>query len=164
MTDWYDLTLRVDQGVFRRTLGIRAAPVFLSVKAADLKASGLPVTILRNGWYTENYTGSAPGAVARGALLGTAGGGRLSSATAPITPRRQAAALTGDGHEGKTSRLAGRDIPYKGLPEADYAAALKGFGLPDGLAQAVASWDVGAAKGALFDDGHQLSRLIGRKT
>ena len=61
------------------------------------------------------------------------------------------------------SRLAGRDIPYKDLPEADYAA-LKGFGLPDGLAQATASWDVGAAKGAPFDDGHQLSRLIGRPT
>ena len=33
-----------------------------------------------------------------------------------------------------------------------------------GLAQAIASWDVGAAKRALFDDGHQLSKLIGRAT
>jgi NAD(P)H dehydrogenase (quinone) len=26
----------------------------------ELKASGIPFTILRNGWYTENYTGSIP--------------------------------------------------------------------------------------------------------
>ena len=32
----------------------------------ELKASGIPVTILRNGWYTENYTASVPGAVAGG--------------------------------------------------------------------------------------------------
>ena len=32
------------------------------------------------------------------------------------------------------------------------------------LAQAIAGWDVGASQGALFDDGRQLSRLIGRPT
>jgi NAD(P)H dehydrogenase (quinone) len=68
------------------------------------------------------------------------------------------------GMEAELAERAGKAIPYKDLPEADYAAALKGFGLPDGLARAIASWDVGAAKGALFDDGHQLSRLIGRPT
>ena len=40
-----------------------------------MQASGIPYTILRNGWYTENYTGSIPGAVAGGALLGSAGTG-----------------------------------------------------------------------------------------
>ena len=62
------------------------------------------------------------------------------------------------------SRQTGRAIPYVNLPEAEYAAALKGAGLPAGLAEGLASWDVGAAQGALFDDGHVLSRLIGRPT
>ena len=31
-------------------------------------------------------------------------------------------------------------------------------------AQALAAWDVCASRGALFDDGRQLSRLIGRPT
>ena len=62
------------------------------------------------------------------------------------------------------SRVTGRAIPYVNLPEAEYAAALKGAGLPAGLAEGLASWDVGAAQGALFDDGHVLSRLIGRPT
>ena len=90
--------------------------------------------------------------------------------------------MTGDGHEGKTYELAGEDactlsdlaaeisrqtgmtIPSEDLPEAGYAAALAGFGLPEGLAQAIAGWDAGAKQGALFDDGRQLSKLIGRPT
>ncbi|WP_368734085.1 NAD(P)H-binding protein, partial [Enterobacter hormaechei] len=44
---------------------------------ALLRASGLPFTILRNGWYTENYTASIPAALAHGALLGCAGDGRI---------------------------------------------------------------------------------------
>jgi NAD(P)H dehydrogenase (quinone) len=41
---------------------------------------------------------------------------------------------------------------------------LTGIGLPEGLARAIAGWDVAAAQGALFDDSRQLSRLIGRPT
>jgi NAD(P)H dehydrogenase (quinone) len=176
----------VGRVVYTSLLHADASPLSLAAghleTEADLKASGLPSTILRNGWYTENYTGSVPGAVAGGALLGSAGGGKISSAPRADYAEAAAAALTGDGHEGKTyelagdeaytlaelaaeiSRRAGKAIPYKDLPEADYAAALKGSGLPDGLARAIASWDVGAANGALFDDGHQLSKLIGRPT
>ena len=149
---------------------------------AELKASGIPFTILRNGWYTENYTGSIPGALAGGAFLGSAGEGKISSATRADYAEAAVAALTGDGHEGKTyelagdeawtlsdlaaeiSRQTGRTIPYKNLPEAEYAAALEGFGLPEVLARAIASWDVGASQGALFDDCRQLSTLIGRPT
>ena len=147
-----------------------------------LKASGIPFTILRNGWYTENYTGSIPGALAGGAFIGSAGDGRISSATRADYAEAAVAALTGDGHEGKTyelagdeawtlgdlaaeiSRQTGRTIPYRNLPEAEYAAALAGFGLPESLAQAIAGWDVSASRGALFDDSRQLSRLIGRPT
>ena len=39
-----------------------------------------------------------------------------------------------------------------------------GLGLPEGLADAIAGWDVGASKGALFSDSKQLSELIGRPT
>src|SRR6185312_3257610 len=31
---------------------------------SDVKGSGIPFTILRNGWYTENHTGSVGGAIA----------------------------------------------------------------------------------------------------
>jgi len=149
---------------------------------ADLRVSGIPFTILRNGWYTENYTASVPGALAGGAFLGSAGNGKISSALRVEYAEAAVAVLTSDGHGGKTyelagdeayslsdlaaetSRQTGKTIPYKNLPEADYTAALIGLGLPEPLAQAYASYDVGASQGALFDDGRQLSALIGRPT
>jgi len=149
---------------------------------ADLKASGLRFTINRHGWYTENYTGSLPGALAGGALLGSAGEARISSATRADLAEAAAVVLTGNGHDGKTyelagdeawtladlaaevSRQSGRTIPYRNLAPEEYAATLMTFGLPEGLAKAIAGWDVAAAKGALFDDSRTLSRLIGRST
>jgi NAD(P)H dehydrogenase (quinone) len=148
----------------------------------DLKASGLPYTILRHGWYSENYTGSIPGAIAGGAFLGCADGAKISSATRADYAEAAVAVLTSEGHKGKVyelagdkaytlselaaeiSRQTGKNIPYKDLSETEYAGALAGFGLPAPLAQAFASFDTGAAQGALFDDGHQLSRLIGHPT
>jgi NAD(P)H dehydrogenase (quinone) len=145
---------------------------------AELRVSGIPFTILRNGWYTENYTASVPGALAGGAFLGSAGNGKISSALRAEYAEAAVAVLTSAGHDGKTyelagdeayslsdlaaeiSRQAGRTIPYKNLPEADYTAALTVIGLPEPLAQAYASYDVGA----LFEDGRQLSALIGRPT
>jgi NAD(P)H dehydrogenase (quinone) len=149
---------------------------------AELKASGIPFTILRNGWYTENYTGLIGGALAGGAFIGTAGDGKISSAPRADYAEAAVTVLTGEGHGGKTYELAGdnaytlselaaeishqtgRMIRYRNLPEAKYAAALAGFGLPEALAQAIARWDVGASKGALFDDRRQLSALLGRPT
>lgn len=148
----------------------------------DVKTSGIPFTILRNGWYSENYTGAIGGALAGGAFIGSAGGGKISAAPRLDYAEAAVAVLTGEGHEGKTyelagddawtlsdlaaeiSRQTGKDIPYKNLPEADYATALKSFGLPEGLAASIAGWDVGASPGALFDDGKELSTLIGRPT
>lgn len=149
---------------------------------ADLKASGVPYTILRNGWYTENYTGSIGGALAGGAFIGSAGEGKVSAAPRADYAEAAVAVLTGAGHEGKTYELAGdtawtladlaaevskqtgKAIPYMNLPEAGYAQALVGFGLPEGLAAAIAGWDIGASQGALYSDSKDLSTLIGRPT
>ena len=147
-----------------------------------MKASGLLFTILRNGWYTENYTASVPSAVTGGAFLGSAGDGRISSAARADYAEAIVAVLTSEGHDGETYELAGdnaytlsdlaseifrqtgRDIPYRDLRETEYAAALASFGLPEAAARAYASFDAAAALGALFDDGRQLSQVIGRPT
>lgn len=147
-----------------------------------LAASGIPYTILRNGWYTENYTGSVPGAVQAGAFAGSAGEGKISSATREDFAEAAAAVLSGDGHQGKVyelagdeaytlkelaaeiSRQTGRDIPYTDLPEKEYAGILASLGVPEGFAQALAGFDTGASKGDLYDEGRTLSQLIGRPT
>ena len=64
----------------------------------------------------------------------------------------------------EVSRQTGREIAYHDLPQADYQAALLGAGLPAGLAALLADSDAAAAKGALFDDGGDLRRLLGRPT
>lgn len=147
-----------------------------------LKKSGIKYTILRNGWYTENYTGSIKGALASGALIGSAGNGNISSAPRGDFAEAAAVVLTGEGHEGKTYELAGdesytltdlaaeiskqsgKNIPYKNMPETEYAKVLHSFGLPEGFANAVASWDTSASKNDLFDNSRVLSTLIGRAT
>ncbi|BDU73599.1 SDR family oxidoreductase [Mesoterricola silvestris] len=149
---------------------------------AHLKASGLPFVLLRNGWYTENYTASIPSALAHGAFLGSAGAGRIASAARADYAAAAAAVLLREDQAGKTYELAG-DIPYtltdlaaeiarqsgkpvayQDLPEAEFKAVLVGAGLPEGLAALLADSDAGAAKGALLDEGRQLSRLLGRAT
>lgn len=153
-----------------------------SATEVELKASGIPHTILRNGWYAENYAGSLQGALASGALIGSAGDGRISAATRADYAAAAVAVVTSEGHDGKTyelagddaftlsdlaaelSRQVGREIPYRDLPEAEYVGVLVSAGLPDAMARMIAGWDVATAEGALFDDGRQLSALIGRPT
>ena len=147
-----------------------------------IKESGLTYTILRNGWYTENYTGSAKGAVGAGAFIGNAGDGKIASAARVDYAEVAAVVLAGEGHENKTYELAGDEaytltelaaeisrqtgkiIPYNNLTEAEYVDILKSFGLPVGLAEMLADSDTGASKGGLFDDTKQISALIGRPT
>lgn len=149
---------------------------------AALRESSIAHTILRNGWYTENYMASVPPALAHGAFIGSAGEGRISSAARRDYAEAAAVVLTETGYQGKVyelagdeaytladlatelSRQSGRGIPYIDMPEADYAGALTGAGLPAAMAEAFASYDAKAADGALFDDGRELSRLIGRPT
>lgn len=163
------------------TSSLNLAGEHLATEAA-IKASGLLHTILRNGWYTENYTAAIPGALANGAFIGSAGDGRIASASREDYAEAAVATLTESDHVGKTyelvgdaawtladlateiSRQSGRDIPYKNLPEAEYAAVLKQAGLPEALAAAIGSWDESASRGALFDTSRALSRLIGRPT
>lgn len=144
--------------------------------------SGIPYTILRNGWYTENHTGSISGVLAGGAVFGSAGSGKFSSAARADFAEAAVVVLTEAGHEGKIYELAGdeaytlaeyaaeiakqtgKNIVYNNLPAAEYAKVLESFGLPGFVAEAIASWDVSASKGDLFDDSHTLSKLIGRPT
>lgn len=149
---------------------------------AALRASGIPFVLLRNGWYTENYTASVPAALQYGAVMGSAKDGRIASAARADYAAAAAAVLTKDGQAGQVYELAGdsaytlselaaeiakqsgKTVVYNDLPEAAYAAALVQVGLPEGFAALLADSDVGASKGGLFDDGHQLSQLIGRPT
>lgn len=147
-----------------------------------LADSGILYTLLRNGWYTENYLAGVPAALEQGVFTGAAGDGKIASATRADYAAAAARVISEDGHAGKVYELAGdeawtlsrlaeeltkqsgKNVVYQNLSQADYAAELKRAGLPDELAGMIADSDSGAARGGLFDDSHTLSKLIGRPT
>jgi NAD(P)H dehydrogenase (quinone) len=147
-----------------------------------LKASGVPYTLLRDGWYLENHTEALGAALQHGAVLGAAEEGRFSAASRKDYALAAVAVLTTEGHAGKTyelagdtaftlpelaaeaARVSGKPVVYKNLSEAEYEAALAGFGLPAPVAHILADADAGAAKGELYSDSSDLHNLIGRAT
>lgn len=176
----------VKQIVYTSVLHADTSPLDLAIehRATEqaIQESGIPFTILRNGWYTENYASSIQGALASGVVLGSAKDGKISSATRADYAEAAVAVLTGSGHAGKIyelagdsaytlselaaeiSRQTGKAIVYQDLPVAEYATVLASFGIPEGFAHMMAGWDVAVAQGALFNQSKQLSTLIGRPT
>jgi NAD(P)H dehydrogenase (quinone) len=147
-----------------------------------VRASGLSYSLLRNGWYVENYTVSLGGAIAHGALAGGAGEGRISAAARADYAEAAAVVLASGGAveqvyelagdtaftlaelAAEVSRQSGKTIPFHNLPQKDYAELLVNVGLPAPLADLIADSDAQAAQGALFDDSRTLGKLIGRPT
>ncbi|MFF1670230.1 NmrA family NAD(P)-binding protein [Nocardiopsis flavescens] len=146
-----------------------------------LAASGIAHTVLRNNWYSENYLPQLEQARATGAFLGSAGRGRVPSASrrdfaaaAAVVladPAAHAGAvyeLTGDTawtHDELAATLAdvlGRDVVYKDLSTAEHTAALVGAGLDAETAAFVAALDGNIRDGALGEPTGDLRRLIGR--
>jgi len=147
-----------------------------------LVSSGVPFTILRNGWYTENYVGAAEQAVATGVLAASVGEGTVSSASRVDYADAAAAVIQGEGHEGAVyelsgdtawnftelasviSELSGTQVVYSPLTPEEHAAVLSGAGLDEGTVGFVVALDGNIRDGLLGVTSGDLSRLIGRPT
>lgn len=149
-----------------------------------LKESGLNYTLLRNGWYTENYASAISAAPQIGGVFGSAKDGKISAATRQDYAEAAAVVLTHiDDHKNATHELSGdvaftledlaneigkqtnKSISYTNLPAEEYASVLIKNGVPEGFAHMLADFDVETAKGALHDpNNNTLSTLIGRPT
>lgn len=147
-----------------------------------LTESGLPVTVLRNNWYTENYVGQVDIAAATGELVGSAAGGRVASASRKDYAEAAAVVLTTDGHDGAVyelggdvawtfddlaatiGELLGRPVAYRSVAPDAHAAALREAGLDEGTAGFVVALDGNIRDGALAEVTGTLSELIGRPT
>ncbi|HYH35627.1 MAG TPA: SDR family oxidoreductase [Nocardioides sp.] len=143
-----------------------------------LAESGLPHVLLRNSWYTENYTAQLPVFLEHG-IAGAAGQGRVSAATRADFADAAAAVLTENGHAGATYELGGpaftmteladvvtgttgRTVTYTDLPVEQYTQVLVGAGLPEPVAAVFADGDRGIARGELHVDTSDLEKLLGR--
>jgi len=172
--------------VYTSILRADTSPLLLAQEHRDTEAAlteaGVPFVLLRNGWYTEVYTWRLPLALKHGALIGAADNGRISSAARADYAEAAAVVLAGEGHAGRTyelagdpsfslaelvtvvSEAAGKPIDYQNLTAEEFKAAAIRAGVPEMFATILSDTDAGVAKGALFDSGGELARLIGRPT
>jgi NAD(P)H dehydrogenase (quinone) len=147
-----------------------------------LLASGLVTTMLRNGWYTENYVQTANQARESGTVISSAGDGRVASASRVDYADAAVAVLTGEGHDGLTyeltgdvawsfydlaaaiSSVIGRDVVYTPVSTEEYLDILKAAGIDEGTAGFVVALDTNIRDGLLGKTNGDLARLIGRPT
>ena len=147
-----------------------------------IRASGLDNTILRNGWYTENYAPTVATAKQTGAVVAAAGDGRVASATREDYAAAAAAVLSSAGHEGRTyelsgdyawdfkelataiTKIAGREVVYRPVSAPELVEVLTSAGLDEGTAGFLAALDSDTKAGLLATVTGELSGLIGRPT
>ncbi|MFI6499590.1 NAD(P)H-binding protein [Nonomuraea typhae] len=148
---------------------------------AAVRASGVAWTIVRPGWFAQNFTeGFFREAVAAGEIRLPAGDGAVSFVDAADIAEVVVAALTEDGHAGQVYELsgpraltfaevatalsaaAGRDIRYVPVDEDAYVAEKTAEGWPVEDARALAAAVTPARKGmdAHISDG--VWRALGR--
>jgi NAD(P)H dehydrogenase (quinone) len=147
-----------------------------------IRDSGLPYTFLRNNLYTDHYALQIRQAAKSGVFVGSAGTGRVASATRADYAAAAVAVLTGEGHENKTyelggdvawsyaelaevlSKATGQEITYQAVSPAEHGELLVAAGIPRIAADLFTDTYAGIADGQLADATGQLSALIGRPT
>jgi NAD(P)H dehydrogenase (quinone) len=147
-----------------------------------IRDSGVPYTFLRNNLYTEHYAAQIRQAVQSGVFVGSAGDGRVASATRADYAAAAVAVLTGEGHENTVyelggdvawnyaelaevlSTLSGHAVVYKSISPAEHRELLVAAGLPPVIADLFVNTYAAIAGGELADTPGDLRHLIGRPT
>lgn len=144
-----------------------------------LQAAGVPFTLLRPGWYTENYTDQLDQYLQRGEIVGAAGSGKISAATRQDYAGAAVAAMLNDDEGNPTYELGGpafdladlttvisevthTPMTYRNLTANEYTAVLQQEGLDEATAAFVAALDASIAGGELETDSQDLALLLGR--
>ncbi|SCF33572.1 NAD(P)H dehydrogenase (quinone) [Micromonospora purpureochromogenes] len=173
---------------FFYTSGVRADDPSFALgadhKATEdaIKESGLRYTILRNGWYIENYIQAMQGAAKTGVFTAAVGDGRVAPAGRRDFAEALAAVVTTDGHEDKNysltgdtdytyadladamAKVLGKPVQYQPVSAEQYQAILTGAGLDEGTAGFLAALDVNMGAGIMAYAGDDLTRHIGHRT
>jgi NAD(P)H dehydrogenase (quinone) len=156
------------------------APEHVETEAA-LAASGLSYSLLRNGWYHENYAPSIDAARASGAVVTSAGEGQVASASRDDFAEAAAVVVTAESPErvyelsgdvawtqgelaAAIGEVIGQDVSVLDVDAAKHREILTGAGLDEGSVSFVVATDGHIAEGHLADAPGTLSRLIGRPT
>ena len=156
------------------------APDHLGTEEA-IKATGIPYTILRDGWYAENLFMSLPHALETGAWYTATGEGRIAHITRADTAAALAGALLKAGDESRTytltgtksrtaeeiaavvSEATGKPLKVVHVTDAQLAEGLKAAGLPEGFIPTIVSFDANTREGKIAAVTGDAEALAGRK-
>ena len=144
-----------------------------------LGEAGVPFAVLRNGYYTEGYTGQIGEYLEAGEIVGAAGDGKISAAPRRDYAAAAAAALLEDEAGSRTYELGGPafDLPelariitevtgtkvtYRDLPAGEYASWLQRTGVDEATAHFIAALDASIARGDLQTSSQDLAQLLER--
>lgn len=146
-----------------------------------IAATGIAYTFFRNGWYQENLLYALPHAFGSGQWFGSTGDGRTSYALRDDIARAIAASLanppagnavyTLTGAESYTrqevaalaSEVVGKPVAVVDIPDEQFAAGLKGAGLPDPMVTIFVSFDAATRVGKLGQLTQDIEKLTGRR-
>lgn len=155
------------------------APDHLGTEEA-IKATGIPYTILRDGWYAENLFMSLPHALQTGTWYTATGEGRVAHITRADTAAAIAGALLKAGAEsrtytltGPTSRTAeeiaeivstatGKPLKVVHVSDEQLAEGLKAAGLPEAMIPTIVSFDANTREGKISLVTKDAETLSGR--
>lgn len=140
------------------------APDHLGTENA-IKTTGIPYTILRNGWYMENLFMALPHALETGQWYSSSGEGRLAHIARGDAAKAAAAALAASTSESHTytltggelrstdeiaalvAKATGKSLNVVHISDEALAGGLKSAGLPDFLIPIVVSFDANTRGG-----------------
>lgn len=146
-----------------------------------LRTTGIPFTVLRNGFYTDLFANDSLRAIVeRGEIVTSAGRGKVNSATRNDLALAAAAVLTGEGHENRVYELAspspwtfdelaeavsevsGKPVKHRSVSAEEAVQDMVRAGVPEGAAQFQAHVIYRAiAEGQLGYASEDLKNLIG---
>ncbi|MDX8444989.1 SDR family oxidoreductase [Mesorhizobium captivum] len=146
-----------------------------------IKASGIPYTIFRNGWYQENLFMSLPHAISSGKWYTSAADGRIAHGARDDMAAAIAASLASGSTESQiytltgpqayttdeiaalVTEVTGKPLEVIQLPDEALTEGVKAAGLPEDFARIIVSFDANTRSGRIGMVTDAVETLSGRK-
>ncbi|RUU79389.1 SDR family oxidoreductase [Mesorhizobium sp. M7A.F.Ca.MR.362.00.0.0] len=145
-----------------------------------IKASGIPYTIFRNGWYQENLFMALPHAIASGKWYTSAGDGRMAHGARDDMAAAIAAGLADASSESETytltgpqayttaeiaalvSEVTGKPLDVVQVSDEALTEGVKASGVPEDFAEVIVSFDANTRAGRIAMVTDAIESLSGR--
>ena len=147
---------------------------------AAVKATGIPHTIFRNGWYMENLFHSLPNALKSGQWYNAAGDGVIAHIARDDIARAIAAGLVSEQGDSRTytltgdtarttteiaalaAKATGKPLAVVSLTDEQLAGGMKAAGVPDFMIPTLVSFDTNTRDGHIAMVTGDFAKLTGR--